>query len=381
VSRKLSLVVLILVCIVTLWFGLRPLDFFPENRVRWLSGQDGIQFYKQGGPSHGGSGGIIYTNVPVQTGADSEAFEPVTIEVYLEPHGYSSGGLEHILSFHDGYPISPLVIGQWKNYLTIRSRDNNNPARDTYREIGLKEGLKPGEKKLITIASGTERTEIYVNGDLARSYDIRSLIGAEHIGGYLSIGNSAIGHNGWTGKLFGLATYDSLLTPEQISKHCRLWSDGIAHELIAVKAEPKILYTFSENEGDTVHNHAGDKNHLTIPPEFRALKRVAVIEFWETLDLDMGDAEDILVNIFGFVPFAFCVMMFLAGYRHISTGRAAFFTVLAGAVLSLVIEIGQLALPARTPSSLDFLCNTAGAVLAVAAFRVIPPAWIEKYLP
>ena len=64
VSRKLNMVLLILVGIVTLWFGLRPLDFFPKNRVRWLNGQDGIQFYKQGVPNRRGNGGIIYSDEP-----------------------------------------------------------------------------------------------------------------------------------------------------------------------------------------------------------------------------------------------------------------------------------------------------------------------------
>lgn len=378
-SRKFRLVLLILVGMVTLWVGLRPMDFFPENRIRWLAGQDGIEFYKESLPNQRGSAGIVYSDEAVEIRSRSQAFEPVTIEIYLEPDGYSSMGLEHIVSFHDGYPRSPLVIGQWKNYLTIRSRDNQNPARDTYREIGLKEGLNPGEKKVITLSSGPERTDIYVNGDLARSYDIRALIGVEHIRGRLSLGNSAIGHNGWVGKLYGLAMYDLLLTPEQIREHYHLWTDGTASGPDVTNREPLILYTFAERKGDTVHNRTGNDNHLTIPSTFKPLRRVAVLRFWHEMDWTLADAKDILVNIFGFVPFGLGMMAVLGGNRRMSPTIAALLTIPAGAFLSLVIETGQLGLPTRTPSSLDFLCNTAGAVLAVAAFRMIPPTWIEKY--
>jgi len=379
VSRKLNLSLLILVTIVTLWFGIRPLDFFPENRVRWLARQDGVQFYKQGMPNSRGSGGIIYSEEPIEVRTESQAFEPATIEIYLEPHGYSSGGLEHIVSFHDGYPRSPLVIGQWRTYLTIRSRDNQNPARDTYREIGLKNGLNANEKKLITIASGRERTEIYVNGDLARSYDIRSLIGVEHFCGYLSLGNSVIGHNGWVGKLYGLAMYDLLLTPEQIRKNAELWTNTPTNITTFLKPKPSILYTFAERTGSSVHNQIDNTNHLTIPSKFKPLRRAVVIKFWESMEWSMADAKDISINIIGFVPFALCVMVVLTGNRHLSIGHAAFLTVLAGAVLSLIIEISQLFLPIRTPSLLDFLCNTAGAMLGVLVFKMIPLTWIEKY--
>lgn len=371
VSRKLSLVLLILVSLVTLWFGLRPLDFFPENRVRWLAGQDGIQFYKNGARNHRGSGGIIYSEAPVEIHSDSRTFEPATIEIYLESHGHKAGGLAHIVSFHDGFPRSPLVIGQWRDYLTIRSRDNKNPARDTYCEIGLKDGLKVNEKKLITIASGPGQTEIYVNGEPARTYDVRSFIGVEHLCGYLSLGNSAIGHNAWVGKLYGLAMYESLLTPERIREHYRLWTDGTTSELAAVNPEPTILYTFTEGKGNKVHNQTVNANHLTIPSTFKAIRRVVVLRFWRYMDWNTAQAKDILVNILGFVPFALCVRVFLTGNTRISPKQAAFVTILTGVILSLVIEISQIGLPTRTPSSLDLLCNTAGAALGLFAFRVL----------
>jgi len=67
-----------------------------------------------------------------------------------------------------------------------------------------------------------------------------------------------------------------------------------------------------------------------------------------------------------------CMLMYLSGNRNMSPRQAAFLTVLAVAILSLIIETVQMGLPTRTPSSLDLLCNTAGAALGIIIFRIIP---------
>ncbi|MFC1635580.1 VanZ family protein [Planctomycetota bacterium] len=372
VSLKFTLPLLILVSIVTLLFGLWPLDFLPDNRVRWLVQRDGIQFYQQGLSTRRASGGVIYSSSPLEVRTSTHIFEPTTIEIYAESHEKRSGGLGHIVSFHDGYPLSPLVIGQWKTYLVIRSRDNQNNARDTYREIGLNHGLSTNEKKLITIASGAERTEIYVNGELARSYDVQSLIGVEHFCDYLNLGNSSIGHNAWVGNLYGLALYDTLLTSEQIRQHYKLCTDKSVDKPMTIESEPVILYTFAERAGAWVRNQMGDTNHLTIPSRFKALRRALVVRFWRDEDWDKEAVKDILVNTLGFVPFALCMLIFLTGNRRMSPGQAAFLTVLAGVTLSLIIETSQMGLPTRTPSLLDLLCNTAGAALGILVLRIVP---------
>ena len=96
-----------------------------------------------------------------------------------------------------------------------------------------------------------------------------------------------------------------------------------------------------------------------------------VVRFWREIAWDRGTAQDILVNVAGFVPFALCMLMVLTGNRHVFSRQAAFLTVLSGATLSLIIEVSQLGLPARTPSLLDLLCNTAGAALGILAIRII----------
>ena len=371
VSTKFALCLLTIVSIATLLFGLWPLNFFSENQVRWLAQQNGIQFYKQGPSTRRASGGVIYSDSPLEVGTGTHTFEPTTIEIYVESHEERGGSLAHIVSFHDGYPRSSLVIGQWKSHLVIRSRDNQNDARDTYHEIGLKNGLSTNEKRLITIASGPNKTEIYINGELARSYDNCSLIGVEHFCGYLNLGNSSIGHNAWVGNLYGLALYNKLLASEQILQHYIFWCNNQVDLPTTIKPKPLILYTFAERKGTSVYNQVDNTNHLTIPSTFKPLKRGMLIRFWRNTDWDERVVADILLNVLGFIPFAYCLLMFLIGNRGMSPNQATFLTVLAGATLSLIIEISQMVLPTRTPSSLDLLCNTLGAALGTMVFRII----------
>jgi len=368
VGRTLSLVVLVLVSVVTLLFGLWPLNFLAQNGVRWLSGQNGIEFYKGGLSPKRAVGGIVYSHSPVDIESESNGFEPSTIELFVESNAGRGDGLAHVMSFHDGYPRSSLVIGQWKSYLIIRARDNRNAARDTYREIDLKGGLAINQKKLITVASGPDRTDIYVDGELANSCDVRELIGVGHFCGYLNLGNSSVGQSAWAGRIYGLAIYGKLLTPEQIRQHYVSWTDKPT-TIPGVEPRPLLLYTFAERAGSSVHNQVGNANHLTIPSSFKPLRTAVVVRFWREVDLDWNTARDVLVNIVGFTPFACSLLMFLTVGRRISPRNAAVLTLLAGAGLSIAIEAAQTGLPTRTPSLLDVVCNTAGTALGIMAFR------------
>ena len=173
------------------------------------------------------------------------------------------------------------------------------------------------------------------------------------------------------GNLYGLALYDKLLTSEQIRQHFMLWANRPAEKPATIEPEPMILYTFAERTGASARNQVENANHLTISPVFKALKSAVVVQFWREMAWEEWFVADVLVNIFGFVPFACCLLMFLTRDRHISPRQAAFLTVLFCAILSLIIEISQIGLPMRSPSSLDLLCNTAGAALGILVLRIV----------
>lgn len=82
---------------------------------------------------------------------------------------------------------------------------------------------------------------------------------------------------------------------------------------------------------------------------------------------------DIAANVIGYVPFGFLAAISL---RPPLRRRAAFvWGTLSAALLSLLLESLQLYLPARTPSSLDLLANSAGGAIGalLAATTGGPP--------
>ena len=80
---------------------------------------------------------------------------------------------------------------------------------------------------------------------------------------------------------------------------------------------------------------------------------------------------DVVANLLGYVPYGFlCAAALLPRWR----GPAALgIALLSAAALSLGLEAAQSYLPARTPSTLDVLCNIGGAAAgALAGLRLAP---------
>lgn len=359
---------LIPVTVATLLFGLWPLNFWPENQVHWLDRRNGVQFHRRGTSSKTPGWGVVYSATDMDIPSMGHAFEPATIEIYVESRAAAGPGLAYILSVYDADATESLVIGQWKSYLEVQHWDNGSGHK--YRGIDLKDALLKDSRVLITIASAEDRTDIFVNGELARSSSRASFLGLERFRGRLLLGNSPTGQNPWAGNLYGLALYRGCLLPEQVGQDYRYWTDTT--ETTAERQHhPIVLYAFDEREGTCVHNRVDAKNHLTIPRTYRSLRRDILTPFWRHVEFDRGFAVDVIINVFGFVSFGFCLARCLRQGQQLPSAWALLAAILAGAVLSLSIEIAQVALPGRCSSSLDLICNTFGAGLGAALFSAM----------
>jgi len=363
--------VLCIVCIITLLFGLWPFNFHSENQVNWLQNQDGIQFHRQG-ILKSSKRGIAYSPEQVDTPPQSSAYCPVTIEINVEPKKDPPNGLGYILSFYDGKPQEPLIIAQWLSHLVIRSRVNETNTRKKYREIGLTNALQQNTKSLITVASGEETTEIFVNGKFVQSFSRTSFIGLSNIKGKLVIGNSSTGAGPWEGNLYGLSIYDKLLSTEQIRQNYENWNQP-GNSKSETQNNPFIMYAFNKQDDSHIRNLVDDKNHLVIPSIFTPLERKLLVPFWDDFKFSRGLISDVLINVFGFIPFGFCMAIYLIKNKHLHRGSAYMVTILSGACLSLIIEITQIYLPTRHSSSLDLVCNTVGAILGILLIRIYFP--------
>lgn len=373
IYSKLSF--LCIVCIIILLFGLWPFNFHSENQVHWLQNQDGIEFHKQR-ILKSYNRGIAYSTKQVDT-PQSSGYSPVTIEINLEPKKEPPNGLGYILSFYDDMPQEPLIIAQWLSHLVIRSRVNETDKRNKYREIGVRDALQQNRKTLITVASGEETTDIFVNGKLAQAFSRTSFISLSNIKGQLVIGNSSIGADPWIGNLYGLSIYDRLLSTEQIRQNYKNWNKP-GNSKPELQNHPFIMYTFKKQNDSHILNLVDDNNHLVIPSTFTPLERKLLVPFWDDFKLSRGLVSDVIINVFGFIPFGFVMAIYLIKQKHLHRGLVYMVTILSGACLSLIIEITQIYLPTRHSSSLDLVCNTVGAILGIVVLIVGTHFFAEK---
>ena len=82
---------------------------------------------------------------------------PFSIQLCLQPTTESGSHISHIFSFLDGHGSETLFIGQWKSHLLLGKGIH---GRKTYREIGIRDVLKKGDKRFVTITSDSDGTNI-----------------------------------------------------------------------------------------------------------------------------------------------------------------------------------------------------------------------------
>jgi hypothetical protein len=350
------------VFLIAAWWPFTP---FPRNQVSWLAGRHGLVF---------GRPGVAYDPEPLpapvadSSGGDAPGF---TVELSLEAGNEPDGNFPHIVTIHDGRTPSIFVIGQWQSELLVRVPSPGRPNRT--REAGI-HGLRKGEPHVVVISGNSKTTTFYLDGRLLRQRNDFGLP-LDSIRGQLILGNAATGKRAWTGSLFGLAIFNRALDAKDVAAHQAVWARGTVHELAR---EPGLaaLYTFAEGTGQQVSDYSPNQHHLFIPSEYVVLDKTVLGNSRSVIPRDWYAAKDIVLNLLGFVPFGFLTFIY---YRGASTGqwlRAVIVATLAGATLSLVIEVGQVWLPTRDSSLLDLELNTAGsgigALLAGSFYRSRP---------
>jgi hypothetical protein len=321
--------------------GLWPFNFRPENKVRWLKDRNGVEFYGQG---------IIFTQLPAPYSP-----HPCSVELWLQPTTEESSHIGHIFSFVDERGSEIFFFGQWKTHLILGKGIH---GKKTYREIGMRDVLKKADKRFVTITSGADGTNIYVDGILMKSSPRFHLFSMnEKPSGKILLGNSPTGGEYWTGNLLSLAIYDRVLTGEEVFKHFH-GSKKSGEE------GPVSFYLFDEHSGTLAHDSVGD-HHLLIPPTFEVLQKTVLVPPWKDFRLNRSYLTDILTNILGFIPFGF----FFSAYLWMRKPRSIFpllltTTVIAGC-MSLSIELIQVYLPTRSSQLTDVITNILGTAIGV----------------
>jgi VanZ family protein len=303
----------------TLW----PFRFFPANRVEWLQGENGLRFHRDGVAIS-----TSYLNAP-----GAEAGNGCTLEVMVRPASTESSGV--ILNFYSPGNPRQFQLRQWTDGLLVTHETPGPQDKLRKTKFDVDHAFQPGQLLLLTITSGPNGTVVYLNGRHAQSFPKFKISPSEWTG-RLVIGGSAVDYEPWQGEIHGLAIYPVEFSTEEVSRR-----------------------DYSRAAGHVIRNVITLGPDLEIPKYFvipeKAFLKSPIKEFEASRDY----LNDVLRNVAGFVPLGFllCAYWRLEG----SLRQPVLYAILAGGVLSLVIEVLQAYIPQRNSGVTDIMTNTLGA--------------------
>jgi VanZ family protein len=355
----ICLTILVIIFIAGLW----PFNFFPKNKVAWLQDKNGVYFPGQG---------MILSpdslNDPQQLLLNKKS---ITIEILIHPTEEPPDNINRILSIYDAEGSEITFLGQWKKDLIIQSRIKRPVGNILHSEIGVDDALRKDQDYLLSITSGTEGTNIYINGQPAHTYPHHRLLGSitsKNIG--FILGNSPVGKNSWKGRITRLAIYNRTFTAEQVFKHYQLYLEN--NFTIHTEKEGWIgLYLFNEKQDAVIRDYSNLNNHLTIPVLFRPVKKIILDPPWHDFRWNKSFVQDTIVNLLGFVPLGFFFTIFLLKTSNWKRKIIYIAVAATGFAISLTIELSQIYLPSRYSQLEDVICNSVGTALGILILHLV----------
>jgi hypothetical protein len=325
-----------------------------------MTDQPGIRFSKYG---------IAYTNPFIEL-TEEEISEPnsFSIEIALKSASFDEKGFNFILALHSGKDSNQLLMGQYLSWIVLMNGDDYDHKRRTKR-IVVNTGSPSPTTRFVTITTGKEGTEIYLNGQLVRTKKDLTLKIPNGSRARLLIGNSANGRHSWQGDVYGLAFYGYTLNTQDVKLHFNRWFQD-QNFSFAKKEKPVVLYFFDEKEGEMAFDHAGGNHHLEIPRKMKILEREFLSLTWSILNFNRSFIKDIILNLVGFIPFGFFLSATLIKLGGTFGKNDVLITVVFCFTVSLIIEIVQAWIPSRSSHMLDLILNTLGALIGAILYRV-----------
>ena len=386
-SGKCLFLLLIIIIIVGLW----PLNFFPKNHVK-IDSTTGVNL---------GRPGTAYTSLPPNKLRNPSAF---TVAICLTTDSSGLTGFENILGYAAAAQESNFILGQWKDGLGLHLQADGRSQEIHFGEYGV---LRKGQRVCCLISCNGEALTLYENGKIKKKRT-GSFIFSEWVDSYpLVIGTDGNGQSQWGGTIHEIAIYDRALTSgegegykdrREANVGGGQWSvDGERNKIKvgerqeatgqrkregAEDTRPVIHYVFKpENTYETTFRGQkaigvrdlgkGRAADLVITGYFTPYKRAFLekpSKNWK--DYHRNIIEDMLVNLFGFVPLG--VLLFMKLERKGSPRVfCVTFAVAVGFAVSLTIEVLQAFLPTRNSSMLDLIMNSTGTLLGACYMAVV----------
>jgi VanZ family protein len=225
--------------------------------------------------------------------------------------------------------------------------------------------FQPGKIALLSITSGPSGTVVYLNGSQVQAFP-RFKISQKELSGQTIMGTSPIDYLPGSGEVSGMALYLKELTPAEVFRHYRNWTDE--RGLVPPDLENAIAsYPFTEGAGRYIHNTVVSGADLEIPTRFSIPHKALLKSPGKEFEANWDYWNDVLRNIAGFVPLGFIVCAYWACTR--SRKQAILCAILCGGALSFVIELLQFYIPQRNSGVTDIITNTLGTALGAVLMR------------
>lgn len=344
-----------------LFAGLNPKDHPFRNGASWSVDATGITFDDTG---------IANTSAFLGT-EQVEVFSEAgfTMELVMEIPSPAESGFMFVANFHDGEEATQLLLGQWKTWLILMNGDDYDHSRRLPR-LSVDVAPELGKPFLTTCTSGAEGTRIYIDGRLlVENSDVHLTLPGGSPPGRLVLGNSIYGKNPWKGRLAGFALHSRILNADEIRERHAQWRDSGGFSLSRGEGR-EMQVPFDEGRGEVAYDRSGFGRDVEVRRDVTFLRRRAFENPLENPRLDSGFRRDVLVNLFGFVPFGFVLMGVFGGGRMDRTIAALLLVTVIGFAFSAGIEFAQSWFPARNSSTLDLLLNATGTALGAVVWVI-----------
>lgn len=324
---------------------LKPFNPFPKNGVTWLQGTKGLRFK---------DAGLVKSNEPLRV-VQTQGTESYSLELLLQPANTKS--VSTILAFDTPSPSRELFVQQWKDALIVTQGVGIEHDRTGTMAVGFAHAFRPGRLVFVIISSGPYGTSIFLDGQPAQSSPYFKISHSD-ISGKIVLGTSLTEYQPWSGELYAFSVYAKELTSADALRHYKEWSNPSA----SPDLEGAIArYSFAEAGGREVRNEVGSGPTLEITPRFMIPHKSLLRSPAKELKENRTYANDVFVNIAGFVPLGLIGCAYLSWTR--TRWKAILFTTVACGVLSFVIEVLQYYIPQRGSGMTDIITNTLGAAL------------------
>ncbi|OUS34986.1 VanZ family protein ['Osedax' symbiont bacterium Rs2_46_30_T18] len=345
VSKKLLPIAFVTLIISMLYIGLKD-DVPSKNQVHY-SENDGALIF--------GERALAYSKSYLQQQQidvlNARGFE---IKINFSPVSFENNHFQFLLLISDGNPDRQLIIAQVRDYIIVMNGDDYNHSKNTPR-IRIKISNRFKGYQQLSLRVDKRRTSLSLSGlpKVTRKGALVK-IPSSKTGVRLLLSANEILDNNWRGAIKSL----SISSIEKTDQRHSLVNFDAKHAPIAI---------------------ADSAAWLLIPEKLTMLKRV-VLEAASFNINSQSTIRDMLLNVFGFIPFGLLLAAILQqqiasfGSRYYQYCFVIMLTFIGSLSLSFAIEYSQSWLITRHSSLQDLYLNslggTLGALLLVIYYKL-----------